>query len=57
MLTRLGTLTFQQKLGSMLDKTTAHHCLVEALARPVLGWQDEDSKLPNGRPHCAKRIW
>jgi glycyl-tRNA synthetase len=43
MLTRLGTLTFQQKLGSMLEKSQRITALVEALA-PAFGLSDEELK-------------
>ncbi len=43
MLDKLGTLTFQQKLGSMLDKSKRIHALVEALA-PQLGLSAEEQK-------------
>jgi glycyl-tRNA synthetase len=43
MLTRLGTLTFQQKLGSMLDKSKRITALVEKLA-PVFDLTGEDLK-------------
>ncbi len=43
MLTRLGTLTFQQKLGSMLEKSQRITALVEALA-PGFGLSGDDLK-------------
>lgn len=53
MLTRLGTLTFQQKLGSMLGKSQRITALVDKLA-PVFGLSDEELKTASRAAKLSK---
>jgi len=53
MLTRLGTLTFQQKLGSMLEKSQRITALAEKLA-PVFGLSVEELKVANRAAKLSK---
>ena len=55
-LPRLGTLIFQTKLGSMLDKSRRVTALMPALAGS-LGLDAAKPQLPAGPPSCARRTW
>jgi glycyl-tRNA synthetase len=52
-LPRLGTLTFQERLGSMLDKTNRLEKLVPQLAEMV-GLSDEETKVAQRAAHLCK---
>jgi len=52
-LTRLSTLTFQVKLGSMLDKSRRIEKLVEKLI-PVFGLREEEAAVARRAAHLAK---
>jgi glycyl-tRNA synthetase len=52
-LPRLGTLTFQERLGSMLDKTNRLKKLVPQLAEMV-GLSDEETKVAQRAAHLCK---
>ena len=52
-LPRLGTLTFQERLGSMLDKTNRLEKLVPQLAEMV-GLSDEETKIALRAAHLCK---
>ena len=53
MLPRLGTLTFQFKLGSMLDKTQRIEALVEKLI-PLVRLNEHDAKVARRAAHLCK---
>lgn len=53
MLTRLGTLTFQQKLGSMLEKSQRITALVEKLA-PAFGLSGDELKAASRAAKLSK---
>ncbi len=52
-LPRLGTLTFQKQLGSMLDKSQRIEKLVSQLA-PMIGLSDEETKIAQRAAHLCK---
>ena len=56
-LPRLGTLIFQTKLGSMLDKSQRMTSLSEALGNGCSTWTQEKSPPPTGQPSYARPIW
>ncbi len=53
LLPRLGTLTFQFKLGSMLDKTQRIEALVEKLI-PLVGLDEKEAKVARRAAHLCK---